>query len=132
MMLHKGSEITERHIIAADILRGQIDIAVIGRGGRSMIALGTSFGPITGPPGSAVARVFAEVQAKRALHRLTASGRALITAVVLFNRSIKAWAEEQGRDRKVETGKLIAALDVLADHYDDEIAAALARGVGAA
>jgi hypothetical protein len=131
MMLNKGSQIDERQVLAADLLRSQVDIAVIGKGARSMEALGRSgFGPVAGPSGSAVQRVWALAQARRALLRLAPPARVLVTEIVLFNRSVQAWchANDPPRDPKVEMGRLLAALDVLADHYAAEIDEALAKG----
>jgi hypothetical protein len=130
----KGSQVTDQHIYAADILRGQIDLAVIGRGGREMIALQRGFGPVSGPSANAVLQVWAAMQARRALTRLAPAARIMLTEVVLFNRSIHAWcaalAAQRGwmPDKKIEMGKLIAILDILADHYAAEIDEALARG----
>jgi hypothetical protein len=130
MMAHRGSQIDERMVLAADMLRGQVDIAVIGKGARSMEGLRQGFGPVTGPPGSALAQVQALTQARRALARLAPATRTLVAEVVLFNRAIHAWCHltDPVRDAKVEMGRLLGALEVLVDHYAAEIDDALARG----
>jgi hypothetical protein len=129
----RGAQVTERHILAADLLRSQVDLAVIGRGALEMIALMRGFGPVAGPSVNAVEQVWASVQARRALARLSPAARVMLTEVVLFNRSIQAWCAlnaEAGRpaNRDVEMGKLIGILDTLADHYAAEVDEALARG----
>lgn len=131
MMAHKGSQIEQRHVLAADMLRGQVDIAVIGKGGQSMQMLGTQgYGPVAGPPGSAVQRLWALAGARRALGRLAPATRALVAEVVLLNRSIQQWCHDTTpfKDAKIEMGRLLAALDVLADHYATDIDEALAKG----
>lgn len=131
MMAHKGSQIDPKHVLAADLLRAQVDIATIGKGARSMDALSRQgFGPVTAPPRTALERVWALTQARRALARLAPSARLLIAEVVLFNRAIHSWCRQVDppRDAKIEMGKLLGALDVLVDHYAAEIDEALARG----
>ena len=131
MSAHKGSQIEPRHILAADLLRAQVDIATIGKGARSMDALSRQgFGPVTFPPRTALERVWAMTQARRALARLAPSARVLVAEVVLMNRAVHAWCRQvtPPRDAKVEMGRLLAALDVLVDHYAAEIDEALARG----
>ena len=133
MMSGRSSQITERHILAADMLRGQVDLAVIGRGAREMIALQRGFGPVSGPSRNAIQQVWASVQARRALNRLSPSGRIMLTEIVLFNNSIQAWCIMRaggGRtpNKDVEMGRLLVILDILAEHYAGEIDEALARG----
>lgn len=128
---HKGSQFEHRHVLAADMLRGQVDIAVIGRGGRRMDEmLRQGFGPVSGPSGVAIEGVWARENAQRALMRLGPSTRLLVTAIVLMNCSVHAWCAETKppRDAKLETGRLLAALDLLADHYAAEIDDAVSRG----
>jgi hypothetical protein len=130
MMTFRGSEIDQRMILAADMLRGQVDIAVIGKGARSMEGVRQGYGPVSGPPGSALAQVKALTQARRALARLAPATRLLVAEVVLFNRAIQAWCHltDPARNAQVEMGKLLAALEVLVDHYAAEIDEALSRG----
>ena len=130
MMAHKGSAIEQRHVLAADLLRAQVDIAVIGKGGRSMELTRQGYGPIAGPPRSALDGVWALTQAQRALARLGPATRLLVAEVVLFNKTIYAWSHAiaPARDPKIEMGKLLGGLDMLADHYATEIDEALSRG----
>ena len=131
MMVQRGSQIEQRHVLAADFLRGQVDVAVIGKGARPMDVLSRQgFGPVTGPPGSALEQVLAQTQARRALARLGPLTRVLVAEVVPFNRAIQAWCRmvDPTREPKVEMGKLLAALEILADHYNAEIDEALKGG----
>lgn len=129
MLRQKGTQVTERHVIAADMLRAQVDLAVIGRGARELLGLQRGFGPISGPSINAMLQLRAAIQAQRALARLGPSARVMLTEIVLFNRSIYAWcAARAGLDAKIETGKLLGILDILADHYAAEIDEALSRG----
>jgi hypothetical protein len=118
-----GSQITPRHIAAADLLRSAVDMAVIGsQGGYGLLGLGGLYGPLAGPSVGALRQSAAQREACRALTRLAPSQRALLTAIVLFNHSLQAWcAETTGRNPQVEMGRLLGVLDVLADHYAGEL-----------
>jgi hypothetical protein len=129
-----GSQVTERHIAAADLLRAAVDLAVIGASGvLDLAGLGAVFGPVNGPTRAALRQAAAMAEAQRALTRLAPSQRELLTAVVLFNCSLQTWcARPPGHNAQVEMGRLLGVLDVLADHYAGEIDRQLAAGHGLA
>ena len=126
----QGSQITREHITAADLLRNAVDMAVIGsRGGLDPGGLGAVYGPLSGPSVAALRQSAAMREAQRAISRLAPSQRALLTAIVLLNRTLQSWcADPPGRNAQVEMGRLLGVLDVLADHYASDVDRQLSLG----
>jgi hypothetical protein len=135
MMQRPGSQVTDKHLAAADLLRVQVDMAVIGCSG-SREGINAAYGPRRGPSDVAVSQVAATISARRALARLSEAGRAMTQAIILHNISLHVWClletERRGRgaDPDVELGRLLGVLDVLAEHYSTEAGQALASAAG--
>jgi hypothetical protein len=122
MAAAKKSHITDIHIVAADHFRTMYDLAYLG---YTMTADGVKvaagYGPRPGPSQAAHAQSAARGSVQRALARFAPPQTAMLTAIVLQNSSLYAWCAEGRLNASVEMGKLIAILDILADHYDREV-----------
>jgi hypothetical protein len=126
---------TERHILAADELRRLADAVVIGFGvQRDLVAIqAITYGPRSGPSVAALKQARAWPTYRRAMMPFNRVQRELIAHCLLLNWSIARWTARQREsglltDPKMETGKLIAVLDVLAEHFSAEIKRDLERG----
>ena len=130
MARQTGSQITLRHIAAADALRLAVDLAVIGAQGDREQFIRALYGPVSGPGKAAMRQTAAIREAERALRQILPGYRALLTEIVLFNRSLAAWCAmvNPARNPQIEMGRLLGILDQLAAHYASEIDRALARG----
>jgi hypothetical protein len=137
MQLRHGdrSDITERHIYAADRLRRAYDLAVIGASGpRDMVpVLSIVYGPCSGFSVAATAQPKALREVQRAMALFNGEERALLTKVVLFNYSVLAWClirRQHGLpgNREAETARLVRCLGRLEQHYAAEIDEDLAKG----
>jgi hypothetical protein len=133
-----NSQITERHIAAADHLRTMFDIA--GLGLTPVVDLSGTYAycrPRLGPNQAALGQARAESECRIALARFTTDQNELMIFVVLGNKSLYAWcAHEAARrglvkslDAKIEMGRLLAILDILVDHFHDHIEARLFAGM---
>jgi len=134
-MMQNGSQIQEWHILAADFFRGQVDLAAIGATTpKDTGARGGAFGPTTGPTVAAILQASAGDQVRRAFRRIPQSRWRMVLEVVLRNQSIHAWCkmleaeDPMGRapDPKVEMGRLLTILDILAEVYSADINFAVA------
>jgi hypothetical protein len=129
-MLHRhaaSSSITEEHVIAADLLRLQVDAVLIGFSGRRelMPVQSLMYGPLTGPSMAAIRSAKAWKPLRRALALFTEAERRLLTWVVLENRSVTSWCAallERGLPALLnrEMQMLVTMLDRLVEHYDVE------------
>lgn len=130
MLRQHGTQVTERHIYAADKLRIAVDTAAIGLSGlREMLPLLVAYGPRLAPPKFELRRAAAWREAMRALGCFTAGQRRMLTEIVLCNRSLAMWCDiVDAPEPKIEMGRLLTILDVLEAHYAAEIDEALARG----
>lgn len=128
-MIESGGsrQITEDHVRAADLFRADADIARFGlstddghEGAATRPALG---GPRSGPSDKAISQAEALDVVRRTYARFVDSHVAMLTAIVLANRSLHAWcadiAEREGKAPvpAVEMGKLVSILDILVDCY---------------
>jgi hypothetical protein len=138
MAEQKGSQISERHIIAADHLRGLYDLARLGAtGGQDLLAVHTAFGPRAGPAAPATLQAQASAQFAAAFARFAPAQHPLLAAVVLTNHSLYRWCGEEAArrglakplDPKVEMGKLVALLDILVAHFREAVDAAVFHAV---
>jgi hypothetical protein len=131
--------ITERHIIAADLLRVAADGAAIGFSAPRDMLLPISsiqYRPSTGPDSQALHqqrcwRGFVRVSAIFSKEDLL-----LLIHVVILNWSVAKWVRVlnlagQRADARREMSRLIAALDRLVEHYDSGIDAAIGKGMAA-
>jgi hypothetical protein len=117
-----------QHIVAADELRRLADVVLIGFGGRrDMITIqAITYGPRNGPTRAAIRQAQAWPAYRRAMAPFAAGQRELIAHVLLMNWSIQRWVaglKDRGEqaDPKQETGRLVAILDILAEHFGVEI-----------
>lgn len=131
MALQRGSQITERHIKAADRFRSQADLAIIGAGGSyDLLVTHGGFGPSLGPSAAAIETAAAALGLSKALRRVPPVLRPMLVEVVLLNRSLQTWclAAPVPLDAKIEMGRLLALLALLVDHYGPELDAEAAIG----
>jgi hypothetical protein len=127
----EGSQITDRHIYAADRLRAAVDLAAIGVSrSQTLMPTGLTFyGPVSCPSPASLRQARAGTEVKRAIARFTEGQCALLHSVVLQNHSLKAWCKSApGRTPGIEMGKLICILDILTEHYASKIGYDLAQG----
>ncbi len=124
---HAGrSSIIEEHVIAADLLRLQVDAVLIGffPGRRELMPVSAiMYGPRTGPSIAALRSVRAWKPLQQALALFTEAERRLLSWVVLENRSVASWCaalREQGLSASPNRGMqtLVETLDRLVLHYD--------------
>jgi hypothetical protein len=117
-----GSKIEERHILAADRLRRIADIAAIGMSAGVVMEPRTEgYGPSAGPSEAKMGQARAAHEVQQALGRFPPEHRQMLIEVVLLNRSLAQWCAMYGGDPKVEMGKLLFGLDLLCQHYQQEI-----------
>ena len=124
MASYRNSQITERHIIAADHLRMLADSAIHGFSAREgMMPIGAvAYGPRPGPSAAAVAQAFAAHDLSRVLRRFTAPQQWMLVHVVLLNRTLTAWCGgREGLNPQVEMGRLVCSMDQLEEYYSSEI-----------
>jgi len=126
MAANRGSDITERQILAADHLRCLAEQALVGFSGRSMEAVTIGFGPRDGPTAAALAQAYACLDFARAMRRFDGRQRALITHVVLLCRPLAAWCAQAGQSLPGETRRLLDALARLEGHFASEVDRAIA------
>jgi hypothetical protein len=131
--MHKhgtASTVTAKHVAAADELRRLADLVAVGCAGRKDVWLPIQAmqppGPLTGHSLAAIRQAKAWPAYRRAMALFSKSQRELITYIVLLNWSVTRWVgrlREQGLtgNMAIETGKLVAILDVLAEHLSSEI-----------
>ena len=90
--------------------------------------------PGSGPGRTEVARARASHVVQRAMRLFTDGQRLMLTTIVLDNQPCSRWTamrtEATGvrHDPNIEKGKLVAILDVLANHFETEIDNELAQG----
>lgn len=127
MAAMKHSQVTERHIIGADQYRLAVDITVFGcSGGRNIAGGHTGFGPIAGPSAAAAMQARCAREVARLLARIPLAHRAMLTEIIILNRSLHNWCSQQrGRESGKEMGKLIVILDIIEDHFASDIDTAL-------
>lgn len=131
LMAAGGGVVTETHILAADWLRLKVDLGVIGRSrsrydGQEKVD-GGSHGARTGPSAIDVSQIVALSEVEHALRPFSMEQIRMMAVILLENYSLQRWAQaEEERlmrrvDPKVETGKLVAILEILAKSCETEI-----------
>lgn len=125
-----GAHITREHIIAADLLREAFDGASVGyTTPRDLGEIMTGLpGPRSGPSEAAKKQVDACKMVIAALRPYSRPQIALLDAILIDNRMVQSWCEyldivDPGvwHDPKYYTGMLIACLDILVHHFEDQI-----------
>jgi hypothetical protein len=139
MMQATSSAVVAEHVIAADLLRAAADVAALGYAPPPPLdptwpIRSTPYLPRAGPAGREHARVAAWRDYVRAMRRFTADQRRLVAGVVLQCLSVRRWCQDEA-DRtgrklcpRVTLGRLVACLDILAEHYASEVERAQQRG----
>jgi hypothetical protein len=132
----RNSNITEMHIHAADMLRQAADAAGIGFSAEKddMPVTSIVYGPKPGPGPAALATAKAARTFERAWKLFAPTQHAMIIGIILRNWAIEHWCrvESERIGRKInpmlEMGKLVAILEILAEHYRTEIDEGLTNG----
>ena len=130
------TSITRNHIHAADLLREQADLAMLGYAPTrfDLPINSVVHGPRLGPTIAAVRQAEASTNFRRAINRLTIGLQRMVRSIILANCTVSAWCREEGErlgrqlNPQIEMGKLICALDLLVDHYRSDIERGLASG----
>jgi hypothetical protein len=127
-MLHKDgarSSITDAHVLAADMLRAQVDAILYGFSGRRefLPVQAIAYGPVSGPSMAAIRTMKAWAPFRSAMALFSLAEKRLLTWVVLENRSVTSWCAAQrelGRLVLVPRAMqaLVGILDRLVDYYD--------------
>jgi hypothetical protein len=123
-MMKRHAPVTLAHIAAADLLRTAVDLAVIGLSPAPLgEAIGGAYGPKGGPSEAAITQAQAALAVSRALAPFTGRQVAMLSHVVLQNRSVPTWCAEHDPplETKFEYGRLVALLDILVEHYRDDV-----------
>jgi hypothetical protein len=118
------SSITERHVMAADILRALADGARIGFApvrDLSMPVQSIFYRPLTGPSRLAERQARCWRRFVRAMASFTRPQRELLTLCALMNVSIARIAEARGCNPPRLMGELVAVLDQLEQYFSSEI-----------
>jgi hypothetical protein len=132
----RSSSITDAHIHAAEMLRKAADAAGIGfsaeRDGMPVTSI--VYGPKLGPGKAAQASEKAARDFKRAVRPFGPDQLQMIQGILLRNWAVERWChmenDRTGRkiDPRVEMGKLLAILEILAAYYKTDIEEGLANG----
>lgn len=132
MLGHAASGITTEHIMAADKLREAFDLATIGYSAdRPLIFVAQQPAPRFGLGPDAVAQMRACRTVRRVVALFMLRQLAMIDMVILRNVPLRIWTQallQQPASQAVEKGRLLAILDVLAQHFATEVDDDLARG----
>ena len=124
--------ITDRHIYAADRLRGSWELATHGLSAQNdTFILSLQYGP-RDIAQAAFVQTAALRDFRRAMAVFTTEQRLLVTSVVLFAHSMAAWCanrreRNQSGDPHTEGQRLVVCLNLLAEFYAAEIDEDLAR-----
>jgi len=131
-MRQEGSQVSDRHIFAADRLRAAVDIAALGLSGlRDILPINSvTYRPKSGPSQTAQKQARACVEVARVWRLYTLGQRDLLIAVVIQNRTLATWC--RSREKPISParamGMLLFCLDTLEAHYASEIDDDLAHG----
>lgn len=129
------SYVTAEHIVAADLLRGAFDLASMGLSQMPIwlsegVNLITHRQPSFGPPASAMAQTHACRVFDRAMRDfILPEQQRMIGAIILSNIDMPTWCKMKAErldldvvpNAQVETGRLLAILERLAEHFDSDI-----------
>lgn len=119
-------EISTRHVEAARLFRVEWDVARYGLTGTGQ---GTGIfvrpSPRSGPTAADHRRELAKREVDRVLLAVGTSAVPLLLWVVILNRDVKSWCDEEAKrlgetlrpDPKKVFGRLLAVLDRLAEHF---------------
>jgi hypothetical protein len=120
-----GADISEQHVIAADLLRGKFDLARLGPSTQALSwsPHGLMPSPRSGPTAAALRAAYASEAVGRFFRSLTPEQAELLIAVVLFNIPVARWCalHEPRRNPPKEMAALIAVLDMLVDYLETEV-----------
>ena len=131
MLVHARSGIEPVHILAADMLREQVDLALFGyAAARPLIYVTQSAMPRWGLGPAAKAQMRAVRSVRRVVLLFHPPQLLMIEVIILRNTTLTQWAKSRDPASPVKTEKqrLMIVLDRLALHYQGEIANDLAIG----
>jgi hypothetical protein len=118
-----GAAITDQHIIAADLLRVNVDLARLGASPLVMAAGANCTGPRAGPSASALRAARASTNVGRLFNSLDDAQATLLIAVVLQNIPVSRWCtlHEPKLNRPTVMRALYEVLDLLVEYFDTEV-----------
>jgi hypothetical protein len=131
MLGHPNSGIEPGHILAADMLREQVDLVLLGfAAARPLIYVAQSALPRWGLGPAAMAQMRAVRSVRRVVLLFSAPQLVMIEAIILRNTTLRQWAmtRDPASPVKLEKQRLLIVLERLALHYDGEVADDLAKG----
>jgi hypothetical protein len=128
---HPASGITERHIMAVDKLREQVDLAVLGYSAERPLIYVAQFPlPRWGLGQSAIEQMRAVRAVRRVMMLFSMPQLVMIEIILLKNASLREWTRRVMPPLHAETEKrkLMVILDRLVEFYKSEIKDDIARG----
>jgi len=128
---HPNSGVGQGHILAADKLREQVDLATLGFSAlRPLIYVSQFALPRWGLGPAAIAQMRAVRSVRRVVALFSPPQLLLLDAVILRNRTLRAYCLSSDPPASALLTKrvLLLILDRLAEHYDAEIQDEIARG----
>ena len=131
MLGHPRSGIEPMHILAADMLREQVDLALLGYAvTRPLIYVQQFSQPRWGLGPDAVKQMRAVRSLRRVVLLFQPPQLLMIEVIILRNTTLTQWAKTRvpAATVKLEKQRLMVVLDRLATHYDGEIMDDLAKG----
>ena len=131
MLGHPRSGIEPMHILAADMLREQVDLALLGFSAtRPLIYVQQFSQPRWGLGPDAVKQMRAVRSLRRVALLYQPPQLLMIEAIILRNTTLRQWSMSRvpASPVKIEKQRLMVVLDRLATHYDGEIMDDLAKG----
>ena len=128
---HPASGIAAGHIAAADMLREQVDLAMLGYSTvRPLIYVAQFSQPRWGLSRAEVEQMAALRSVRRAIKLFSLAELLMLESIVLRNMTLRQWVQAcvPPSSSAIEKRRLLSILDRLAEHYDSEIQDDLARG----
>lgn len=129
---HPNSGITAQHIMAADRLREQVDLATLGySAARPLIFIAHAPASRYGLGPKEVDQMRAVREVRRVVKLFTIPDLDIIQSVLLANWSLRQWVAHpacRSKSSATEKRKLLLILDRLVAHFDSDIEDELARG----
>jgi hypothetical protein len=131
MMGHAASGISTAHVLAADLLREQVDLALLGfSAARPLIYVAQTPLPRWGLGPAALAQMRAVRSLRRVVGLFSPPQLLMLEVIVLRNITLRQWVltRDPPSPAREEKRRLLIVLDRLAAHYEGEIESDLASG----
>lgn len=128
---HPNSGITVEHIMAADRLREQVDIATLGfTAARPLIYVAQYASPRWGMGAAAVRQMRAIREVHRVIWLFHPPQLVMLDLIVLRNVTLREWTKklDPPSSALIEKRRLLVILDRLVQHFATDVADELARG----